>query len=96
MSKFYVKDGNLLQRFDSVNEVVSFLEKVVIHKVGMTRKQWMENVTDLGLGPDEPTGQKFVESLQERHIETGVIRNQKLIRCNIFEATVFKKPEYGD
>jgi hypothetical protein len=96
MNKFYVRDGSLIQTFDSVKEVVSFLEKVVVHKLGMTRKQWMENVTDLGLGPDEPTGQRFVESLQERHVETGVVRNQKPVRCNIFEATSFKKPEYGN
>lgn len=96
MNKFYVKDGGNVYGFGTVNEVVSFLEKLLFHKTKMTRKQWMENVTDLGHGPDEPTGKRFVDSLQENQFEIGVLRNQKTVRCNIFEATAFQKPEYGN
>jgi hypothetical protein len=96
MNKFYVRDGELIQTFDSKKEVVVFLEKAVVFKIGMGRKQWMEHMADLGYGPDEPTGQRFIESLQERHFEIGVVRNQKSVRCNIFEATSFNKPEYGN
>lgn len=96
MNKFYVKDGSSAYGFETLNEVVAFLEKAVVHKTGMSRKQWMENVTDLGYGPDEPTGNNFVNSLQERHFEIGVLRNNKPVRCNVFEAMAFKKPEYGN
>ena len=96
MNKFYVRDGELIQSLNSINEVVAFLEKAVVFKTGMNRKQWMENLADLGYGPDESTGQRFVESLQERHFEIGAFRNEKTVRCNIFEATSFKKPEYGN
>jgi hypothetical protein len=96
MNKFYVKDGKNVYGFVTINEVVSFLEKLLVHKTKMTRKQWMENLADLGYGPDEPTGNRFVTSLQERHFEIGVFRNQKTVRCNIYEATAFKNPEYGN
>lgn len=96
MNKFYVKDGKNVYGFGTINEVVSFLEKLLVHKTKMTRKQWMENLADLGYGPDEPTGNRFVTSLQERHFEIGVFRNQKTVRCNIYEATAFKNPEYGN
>ncbi len=96
MNKFYVKDGKNVYGFGTINEVVSFLEKLLVHKTKMTRKQWMENLADLGYGPDEPTGNRFVTSLQERHFEIGVFRNQKTVRCNIYEATSFQNPEYGN
>lgn len=96
MNKFYVKENNSVYGFGTINEVVSFLEKLLVHKNKITRKQWMEHMADLGYGPDEPTGQRFVESLQERHFEIGVFRNEKPVRCNIFEAIAFKKPEYGN
>lgn len=95
MNKFYVKDGSNVYGFGTINEVVVFLEKLLVHKTKITRKQWMENLADLGYGPDEPTGNRFVNSLQER-FEIGVFRNQKTIRCNIYEATAFQKPEYGN
>lgn len=96
MNKFYVKDGRQLYGFNSIQEVILFLEKAVISKTGMNRKTWMENMADLGYGTDESTGKRFVDSLQERHFEIGVLRNNKPVRCNIFEALAFKKPEYGD
>lgn len=95
MSNFYVKDGHLIRHFRTISEVISFLEKVVVHKTGKSRPEWMQYMFELGHGTDDSTGRNFVDSLQE-HLEIGVVRDKKPIRCNIFEATVFNKPEYGD
>jgi hypothetical protein len=95
MSKFYVKDGNLSKSFDSIPEVITFLEKVVEYKTGLKRPDWMQRMFELGHGVDDNTGRNFVDSLQE-YVEVGVLRNNKPVRCNIFEAVVFKKPEHGN
>ena len=93
MNKFYVRDGKLIKYFDAVSQVVSFLEMVVKEKCNMTRPEWQQHIVDLGHGPDE---RAFVDSLQEQ-VEIGCVqRDGKHVRCNIYEATVFKKVEYGD
>jgi hypothetical protein len=96
MNKFYVRDVGNIKYFNSVPEVISFLEKVVQVKLHMSRPQWMQHVVDLGHGNDEPTGNNFVNSLSEQ-VEIGAVQKDgKHVRCNIFEATGFSKEEYGD
>lgn len=95
MNTFYVKDGRQIKYLNSVPEVVSFLELVVKEKTKMNRAEWMQHNIDLGHGPDDRDGKNFVESMQEL-VEVGVSRGKKLIRCSIYEATAFTKPEYGD
>jgi hypothetical protein len=96
MNKFYVKDGNLVKYFTSVPDVISFLEQVVTLKLKTTRTDWMNHMRDLGHGYDDSLGRMFTESLQN-HVEIGSVSSEgKLVRCNIHEATLFEKPEYGD
>lgn len=95
MNDFYVKDGRQVKYLNTVQEVVAFLELVVREKVKMNRAEWMQHNVDLGHGPDDRQGKNFVESMQEL-VEVGVVRGKKLVRCSVFEATVFNKPEYGD
>lgn len=95
MNMFYVKDGKLIKYLDSVPEVVSFLEKVVVEKTGYSRPTWMQHIIELGHGADDPSGRTFVDSLQQ-FVEIGVVRNGRLTRCSIHEATIFQKPEYGN
>jgi len=92
-TKFYVNDGEL-KYFNSVPEVVTYLEVLVSRKFGQTRKQWMDNLIDLGHQPDDRNGKTFTESVAER-VEIGLIKNNKRIRCNIHEAISFLNPEYG-
>lgn len=96
MNKFYVRDGRNIKYFDSTQEVVSFLEKVVELKLKSNRKEWMQHVIDLGHGYDDSLGKTFVESMSS-HVEIGTVKKDgKHLRCNIFEATTFSDPAFGD
>ncbi len=96
MNKFYVRDGKQVAYFGSVPEVVSFLEKVVVEKTKMTRSQWMQHIVELGHGLDDRAGKCFTESLSEQ-VEVGTVqKNNRHVRCSIFEATSFKDAAYGD
>lgn len=99
-NKYYITDkllGNKPVTFDSVNEVVSVLEQIVQRKMKLTRKQYMQNLIDLGYGADDPAGRTFTESMAE-HVEIGVIKNNRYVRCNIHEASHYSKylTEMGD
>lgn len=95
MNDFYVKDGKQIKYLNSVQEVVAFLELVVKEKTKMNRSEWMQHNIDLGHSPDDALGKSFVETMGEL-VEIGAVRGSKLVRCNIHEATIFDKPEYGD
>jgi hypothetical protein len=96
MNKFYVRDGKNIKYFDSVPEVVSFLEKVVELKLKTNRKDWMQHIMDLGHGYDDADGKNFAESLVS-HVEMGSVKSDGThVRCSVHEATSFTKPEYGD
>jgi len=92
-TQFYVNDGEV-KYFDSVPQVVKYLEVLVERKFGQTRKQWMDNLISLGYQPDDLNGKTFTESVAER-VEIGLIKNSRRIRCNIHEAINFRSPEYG-
>lgn len=87
--KYYILDRQVSKQpaiFNSVPEVVSTLEKVVQYKFKVTRKQYMQNLIDLGYGVDDNIGRTFTESMAE-HVEIGVIKpNGACVRCNIHEA----------
>lgn len=96
MNVFYVRDGNNVAYFNLVSDVVSFLEKVVVLKLKMSRAQWMEHIVDLGHGSDDKNGKCFTESMAEQ-VEIGVVQKDgKHVRCSIHEATSFKDSAYGD
>lgn len=96
MNKFYVRDGNNIKYFGQVNEVVKFLEQVVKLKLKMSRAEWMQHNMELGSGPDDSTGVVFTETMASQ-VEIGVVQKEnRHVRCNIFEATQFKTEGYGD
>lgn len=93
MNKFYVRDGSLVKYFTVMSDVIRFLELVVNEKLKMNRRDWTQHMVDLGHGNDD---RSFVDSMQP-HVEIGCVQsNGKHVRCNIFEAVIFRKPEYGD
>lgn len=96
MNKFYVRDRKQIKYFDSVPEVVAFLELVVKEKQKMNRAEWMQHCIDLGGNPDDRFGKNFVESMAEL-VEIGTVQKTgQHVRCNIFEATVYSDPAYGN
>ncbi len=98
--KYYLVDHKLGKApflFDTVPQLVSKLEELVVRNHGVTRKQYMQNLIDLGYGYDDPQGTIFTNELaKEYHI--GVIKNGSFVRCDVHTATEHsrRKEECGD
>ena len=87
--KYYIKDptieGSPIQLFESTTQVVSCLKVIIHKKTGMNYEQYLTHLADLGhFGYDE---RELYESMRDT-VEMGVLRGNKLLRCNIFEATI--------
>ena len=98
--KYYIKDPTKAPSpayFNSLNELISYLEGFVQRKFNRTRARYMEYLIDLGHGYDDREGQTFTESLRT-HVEIGVFNNNKHYPCNVHDATRYgsKKEEMGD
>jgi hypothetical protein len=100
MSTYYIIDttlGNKPLIFENVTQVVKHLEGTVQRKFRQTRKQYMQNLIDLGYGYDDPQGKVFTQSLSE-HFNIGVVNGNSLKKCNIHEVSQYSKyrNEMGD
>lgn len=93
--KYYVRDGNLSKQFDTIPQVVRFLEELVKIKFGKTRAQWMDDLVSLGHGYDDDKGQTFTNTLAE-HVEIGVVRGDRLLRATIHDVDNHNRPEFGN
>jgi hypothetical protein len=87
--KYYIKDSTLkgspIQLFESTGQTVAYLKTIMQKKTGMNYEQYLTHLADLGhFGYDE---REFYESVRDT-IDMGVLRGNKLLRCNIFDATV--------
>ena len=86
--KYYIKDSTLkgspVKLFESTDTAVSYLKTVVQRKTGMNYEQYLTHLADLGhFGYDD---RELYESMRD-HIDMGVVRGDKFVRCSIFEAT---------
>ena len=98
MSKFYIIDTSITNGgknpvvlFETTAGVISYLSEVVKRRFGQSRKQFMQNVTDLGFGEDDVAGRSFFEQM-EQYFNIGVVRgDSQPIKCNIFDADKFSK-----
>jgi len=91
--KYYIIDKQVSKNpaiFNTLQDLVSTLERVVEYKFKMTRKQYMQNLIDLGHGIDDPLGRIFTESMSE-YVEVGVIKNNSCVRCNVHEVAQYSK-----
>lgn len=98
--KYYIVDpstGNKTFSFNSLNEVISYLEIACKRLHKMSRKDYMQNLEELGYSADDALGRNFIEAMADS-FNIGVIKDNKLVRCNIFEATHYSKykNEMGD
>jgi hypothetical protein len=85
--KYYIKDPTLkdspIKFFESTNGVVTYLKTIVQRKTGMNYEQYLTHLADLGhFGYDE---RELYESMRD-HVNMGVMRGEKFIRCSIYEA----------
>jgi hypothetical protein len=83
--------------FKTIPELVAKLQAECLKLTGRNRPQFMLNRVDLGHPADEATGQTFIEAMSET-VDIGLVRENTLIRCNIFEAAHHAKytAEMGD
>jgi hypothetical protein len=91
--KYYIIDRQVSLKpalFNDLKDLVNTLEKVVQYKFNLSRKQYMQNLIELGHGVDDPLGKTFTEAMSE-HVDIGVIKNNACVRCNIHEATHYSK-----
>lgn len=87
--KYYLKDptikGSPIKLFESTDHTVAYLKSVVQRKTGMNYEQYLTHLADLGhFGYDD---RELYESMRD-HVEMGVMRGEKFVRCSIFEATL--------
>lgn len=98
MKKFYIQDStiNKFVYFDTVPETVNYLGEVTQRAYGLTRKQYTQNLEELGYGYDDPEGVTFTRALGDQ-FNIGVVTSEgKQIKTDIHTATRFLKAEYGD
>ena len=94
---YYTQDptiGKYVQ-FNNVSEVVAYLETMVQKIHGMNRKQYMQNLIELGYGYDDPQGVTFTRSLSEE-FNIGVVKDGKYVKTDIHAVHSYMKPEFGD
>ena len=87
--KYYIKDSTIkdspIKLFDSTDHAIAYLKVVIERKTGMNHQQYLTHLADLGhFGYDD---RELYESMRD-HVEMGVMRGEKFIRCSIFEATL--------
>tara|TARA_A100001037_G_scaffold160116_1_gene144294 strand:- start:24064 stop:24348 length:285 start_codon:yes stop_codon:yes gene_type:complete len=85
--KYYIKDptikGSPVKLFESTADAVRYLKTIVQRKTGMTNEQYLTHLADLGhFGYDD---REVYESMRD-HVDMGVMRGNKFIRCSIYEA----------
>lgn len=84
---YYIKDYtiNKIVYKNNVNEVVNYLEELCkkVHK--KTRKNYMDDMANLGYGFDDEQGVYFTELMMEK-FDVGVLRKDgRHVRSNIHE-----------
>ena len=101
MIKYYIQDTTLPQPQQlviakSIDAVVKHLEGTVQRKFRLTRKQYMENLIDLGYGYDDNEGETFTQAMAE-HFNIGVCQDNRFIRTSVHAArrNERNKTEYG-
>ena len=68
---------------DSVDKIIAYMKTMVQRKLNMNYEQYTTHIADLGHhGGDE---RSFYNSLTDT-FNSGVVRGEKLLRCNIYEA----------
>ena len=85
--KYYIKDSTLsgspIKFFKTPDHAVTYLKAIVQRKTGMNYQQYLTHLADLGhFGYDD---RELYESMRD-HIDMGVMRGEKFIRCSIYEA----------
>jgi hypothetical protein len=97
--KLYVTDTTFntpqVKQFDTYISLVKYLDDLSKRKFGQNRKQRMIVLEEIGHGYDDPQAVNFVRSMAES-FDMGVIRDNRLVRCDIPAVAFHQKEEFGD
>lgn len=102
--KYYIVDSTKSSNgqspcllFDTVEQVISYLEGMCLRAFKKTRSKLMESAADTGLYFDDSEGRAFYELMLE-YFNIGYIVGNSPARKNIFEARYNEKfrDEHGD
>lgn len=98
MNKFYIQDSTVGKYvyFNTVNELVNYLDKMVPRAHKISRNQYMQNLIDLGHGYDDRAGVTLTRAMQEQFNLGVVTKEGKHVRTDVHTATNFLNKEYGD
>lgn len=98
--KYFIIDSTIKKDpiyYNNIKDVITHLEGSVKRKFKVNRKDYMQNLTDLGHGYDESTGKLFVDSLY-KHFGIGIVKDNRHVKCNIHDVDKYSKfkTEMGD
>lgn len=96
---YYVVDTTVypkkVMQFATYPEILNYLEGMSLRKYNKSRKERMIVLEEMGHGEDDTKGVNFVRSMAEA-FDIGVIRDNRLVRCDITSIAFFQKEEYGN
>jgi hypothetical protein len=98
MNTFYIQDTTIGKyvHFKTVGELVNYLgNNLVPRAFQLSRKQYTQNLADLGHGPDDAAGVTLTRAVSEQ-FNIGVVRNGNYVRTDVHTATSFLSEGYGD
>lgn len=77
------------------NDVVNYLDGMSRRAYKQTKKQRTILLEENGYGEDDRNSTLFVRSMQEQ-FDIGIIRDGRMVRCDLPALIAFQKPEYGN
>lgn len=86
--KYFIEDTTTrrIGTFPTIPDLIKYMEEVCQRKFGKSRKQWMQDMEDLGHVQNENSAQAFVECMAQE-FQIGVVRdNNTKVVCDIFKA----------
>jgi len=86
--KYFIEDTttNRLAKFDTIPLLLSYMEEVCERKFKKNRKEWMQDMQDLGNVINPNPDVAFVEAISSE-FQLGIIRpNGQKVVCDIYRA----------
>jgi len=93
---YYVQDPTVGKYvlFNTVPELVAYLDNLVVRAHKLTRKQYMQNLIELGYGYDDPQGITFTRQMSDQ-FNIGVIKNGNYMKTDVHSSDALRQEEFG-
>ena len=94
---YYIQDPSVgkYSHFNTVLELVTYLEGMIQRTHKVTRKQYMQNLIELGYGYDDPNGVTFTRAMADE-FNLGVIRGGSYVKSDVHSDSRFSQKEFGN